>query len=153
MDVWLAPGTTDGYEFIPLRSAQDVIEEARAMKNCVRGYGSDIAHDASRLWSIRKDGARVATLETSWWGGHLLLEIHELQAAENNDAPIEVWQAAMRWMREQKPVFFFNKTIQWSSAPLDRETWLAFWKPYWLAKRAIPEWLPLTPSRDALRAL
>ena len=35
-------------------------------------------------------------------------------------------------------------------APLDRATWQQLWKPYWLAKRKIPGWLPLAPSMDAL---
>jgi hypothetical protein len=41
----------------------------------------------------------------------------------------------------------------WDTAPLDRMTWLSLWRPYWLAKRRIPEWLPIAPSRRALGAL
>jgi hypothetical protein len=41
----------------------------------------------------------------------------------------------------------------WDKAPLDRSTWLSLWRPYWLAKRRIPEWLPIAPLRDALEAL
>jgi hypothetical protein len=37
--------------------------------------------------------------------------------------------------------------------PLDRTTLLSLWRPYWLAKRRIPKWLPLAPSRRALAAL
>jgi hypothetical protein len=37
--------------------------------------------------------------------------------------------------------------------PLDRETWVSLWRPYWLAKRRIPDWLPIAPSREALEAL
>jgi hypothetical protein len=40
-----------------------------------------------------------------------------------------------------------------STVTLDRPTWLWLWRPYWLAKRRIPEWLPLAPSRDALETL
>ena len=38
-------------------------------------------------------------------------------------------------------------------APLDRASWLSLWRPYWLAKRRIPEWLAIAPSRDALDRL
>jgi hypothetical protein len=34
-----------------------------------------------------------------------------------------------------------------------RATWLSIWRPYWLAKRHIPEWLPIAPSRNALNML
>jgi hypothetical protein len=152
-DVWLAPGVVDGYEFVPLISAQDLLEEAGAMKNCVRGYGSSLAHNYSRLWSIRKDGARVATLQISSWTGHPVAGIYELQAAENRDASVEVWRAAAHWLRQQDLVFSFGEEARWDSVPLDRKTWLALWKPFWLAKRTIPHWLPLAPSRAALRAL
>lgn len=152
-DAWLAPGLVDGYEFAPLLSAQDLFEEAHAMKNCVRRYGFSLAHSYSRLWSIRKDGERVATLQISSWTGHPVVGIYELQAAENRDASADVWQAAVHWIRQQDLVFFFGKEAEWDSVPLDRKTWFALWKPYWLAKTEIPHWLPLAPSRDALRAL
>jgi hypothetical protein len=37
--------------------------------------------------------------------------------------------------------------------PLHRPTWPSLSQPYWLAKRRIPEWLPIAPSRDALESL
>jgi hypothetical protein len=43
--------------------------------------------------------------------------------------------------------------LKWDTAPLDRATWLSLWRPYWLTKRRIPDWLPIAPSRDALEAL
>jgi hypothetical protein len=152
-DAWLAPGVVDGYEFVSLLSAPDLLEEARTMKNCLREYGSNLAHDYSRLWSVRKDGRRVATMQISCWTGHPLVGIYELQGAQNRDAPVEVWHAAERWIRQQESVFFFDKQAKWDSVPLDRNAWLAMWKPYWLAKKATPEWLPLAPSRNALGSL
>jgi hypothetical protein len=35
-DPWLAPGHFEGLEFVPLRSARDIIDEAALMKNCLR---------------------------------------------------------------------------------------------------------------------
>jgi hypothetical protein len=42
---------------------------------------------------------------------------------------------------------------KWGTVPLDRATWRSLWRPYWLAKRRIPEWLPIAPSRGALSTL
>jgi len=39
------------------------------------------------------------------------------------------------------------------TAPLDRALWRSLRRPYWLAKRRIPEWLPISPSRGALNTL
>ena len=43
--------------------------------------------------------------------------------------------------------------LAWDTVPLDRAMWFALWKPYWLEKKKIPSWLPLTPSRRTLDAL
>jgi hypothetical protein len=153
IDAWLAGDTVDGYEFVPILTAADMFEEARAMKNCLRNYGGDLVHDCSRFFSVRKDGARVATAQLSWWAGHPVLDIYEMQAAQNTDAPLEAWKAAGRWLRQHDPVFNIDREKKWGSVPLDRKTWFELWKPYWLAKRAIPDWLPLSPSREALNAL
>ncbi|MEA2928746.1 MAG: hypothetical protein QOG38_1174, partial [Hyphomicrobiales bacterium] len=41
----------------------------------------------------------------------------------------------------------------WGAVPLDAAAWRSLWRPYWLAKRRLPRWLPLAPSRDALEVL
>jgi hypothetical protein len=147
-DMWHDPGVIDGYEFVPLRSAAEVVEEAHVMKNCLRNYGYDIAHDHSRFWSIQKDGARVATVQVGWWSGYPLLYIMQLQAHRNRRAPREVWLAAARWIRQHEVVR--EGELAWDTVPLNRALWLALWKPYWLEKKEFPSWLPLTPSRRTL---
>ena len=61
-DTWLTPGRVYGYQFVPLRCADDIVAEAAAMKNCLNTYGYNLAHNRSRLWSVRMNGRRVATL-------------------------------------------------------------------------------------------
>jgi len=46
-----------------------------------------------------------------------------------------------------------TKRCKGGDAPLCRTTWMLLWRSYWLAKRHIPDWLPLTPSRRALSGL
>src|SRR6185503_11050025 len=62
-DLWLRPAHVCGYDFRPLVSVSEIADEALAMSNCVRRYGEDVAHNRSRLWSVRRDGQRVATLD------------------------------------------------------------------------------------------
>ncbi|HTW35953.1 MAG TPA: hypothetical protein VMD53_15140 [Rhizomicrobium sp.] len=150
-DMWHDPGVVDGYEFVPLRSAAEVVEEAHVMKNCLRTYGYDLAHDHSRFWSIRTGGARVATVQVGWWSDYPLLYIMQLQAHRNRRAPREVWLAAARWIRQREIVR--EGELAWDTVPLDRAIWFALWKPYWLEKKKFPSWLPLTPSRRTLDEL
>jgi hypothetical protein len=152
-DLWLWPARISGYDFLPLTSVSVIIEEAAVMKNCLRGYGYNLAHNRSRLWSMHKNGQRVATLSVAIRYGDPLPNIVELKAAGNAQAPTEVWWAARRWLHMHDLAQIDTKRRDWGTVPLDRVTWISLWRPYWLAKRHIPEWLPLAPSRAVLEAL
>jgi hypothetical protein len=149
-DIWLKPASVDGYDFVPLRSAVEIAEEASAMRNCLHTYGPAIAHNRVRLWSVRKSGRRVATLSVH---RDPLPYIEQLRAAENEPISVAVWRAAGQWLYRQEPSATDVWYPEWNTAPLDRLAWISLWRPYWLAKRRIPAWLPLTPSRTALREL
>lgn len=151
--MWLQPGRADGYDFIPLNSTTDISEEAEAMQNCLRTYGPNLAHNRSRLWSVRRSGQRVATLRVAARFEGPLPGIAELTGIRNAEMPREVWWAARQWLHSHDLLRMEIEQRRWGTAPLDRPTWRAIWRPYWLARRQIPEWLPLAPSRKALNAL
>jgi hypothetical protein len=152
-DVWLEPGTIEGYQFVPLRTAEDILAEAAAMENCLATYGWQLAHDRCRLWSVRNAGGRVATLEVAQLGNVAILAVVQLRGPRNSDVEEPVVEAALRWTRQcrcsQRPPL----AKEWNTAPLDLSVWQSLWRPYWLAKRHIPAWLPLRPTRAALQIL
>jgi len=150
-DMWLQAGRVAGYDFLPLSSTAVIAGEAHAMRNCLRTYGYSLAHNHSRLWSIRRDGERVATLEVA--SHQPLLNIVEIKGPGNADAPRELWLAARQWLNTHDLSQIKVERPKWDTAKLDRSTWLSLWRPYWLEKRRIPEWLPIAPSRKALGAL
>lgn len=150
-DTWLPPARVAGYDFLPLTQVSEIADEAAAMNNCLCSYGYNLARNISRLWSIRKDGRRVATLGVVRFRGEPLLSISELKAAANAEAPIEVWRAARQWL-QMHDLLLVDATRR-DRVPLDRVTWISLWRPYWLAKRRIPQWLSLAPSRVTLKAL
>ena len=152
-DIWLNPGAYAGYEFVPLATMGDIAAEAQAMRNCVRTYGAWLAHNRCRLWSIRRDGARVATLCVGQPRFGPLLTILELKAAGNRTAPVAVWWVATRWLNQHDLSVIDPQPRAWDTVPLDARAWREMWRPYWLAKRRIVRWLPLAPSLCALWAL
>jgi hypothetical protein len=152
-DMWLQPGHVAGYNFHPLSSIAAITDEASAMRNCLRTYGYNLAHNHARLWSVRRDGARVATLRISIRYGDPLPNIVELKGIENTKVPREVWWAARRWLNMHDLSQIEMNKRDWDTVPLDRTIWRSLWRPYWLAKRRIPDWLPLAPSHTALAAL
>ncbi len=152
-DMWLTPGHIDGYEIVPLDSAESLVEEAAEMRNCLRTYGYNLVHNRSRLWGVRQGGRRIATLRVTRAFGGPLLAIRELRLPQNKQASIEVWWAAARWLHQHDLSRIDTKEYKWGTAPLNASAWRELWRPYWLAKRRIPAWLPLRPSRDAIETL
>lgn len=151
-DMWLRAARVAGYDFLPLDTIAAITEEAEAMGNCLRSYGFSLAHNRSRLWSVRRDGQRVATLKVACRHQHPLPDIAELRGARNAAAAREVWWAARQWLHAHD-LLQIDTQYKRGGAFLDRAAWTSLWRPYWLAKRRIPEWLPVAPSRFALGAL
>lgn len=151
-DVWFTPRHVNGYDFVPLATAQAIAEEAAAMRNCLNTYGGYVAHGHSRLWSIRKDGARVATLDIRCGNGDPVPNVSQLRSSDNSDATVELSAVVRSWIAGQESIVP-PKPVGWRKAPLDRAAWVGLWRPYWLAKRRIPAWLPLSPCRRALDRL
>jgi hypothetical protein len=152
-DMWLQAGRVAGYDFLPLNSTATIAEEAKTMRNCLNTYGYNLTHNRSRLWSVRRDGERIATLKVACRFRDPLPNVVELEGAGNTDAPRELWWAARQWLHKHDLSQIDMKRRDWGTATLDRPTWLSLWRPYWLAKRRIPDWLPLAPSRGALNTL
>lgn len=152
-NMWLEPGHVGGYDFHPLSSIAAIADEAIAMRNCLRTYGYNLAHNSARLWSVRRDGTRIATLRISTRYGDPLPNVVELKGIANAKVAPEVWWAARRWLNMHDLSQIDMDRRDWGTAPLDRTIWRSLWRPYWLAKRRLPEWLPLAPSRAALQAL
>lgn len=57
------PVTVDGFEFVPLRSCEDLYLEGAAMRHCVASYSREVMAGTARIFSVRQDGRRVATME------------------------------------------------------------------------------------------
>lgn len=152
-DMWLRPGRVAGYEFLPLDSIAAITEEAKAMRNCLNTYGQNLAHNRSRVWSIREDGQRVATLRIACRYRDPLPNIVELKGPGNIEVSRELWWAARQWLHRQDLSQIDMRQRDWGTTPLDRGSWVPLWRPYWLAKRRIPDWLPMAPSRKAFDTL
>lgn len=149
-DLWLRPGNVDGFDFRPLATAAAIADEAEAMRNCLRTYGRRIAQDHCRLWSVQRRGRRVATLCVGWRGDDPLPVIREMELSRSRGASEMIWLAARKWLNGQDLMHLSYWKRTHPKTECDRAVWLSLWRPYWLAKRHIPAWLPLRPSRDAL---
>jgi hypothetical protein len=152
-DTWYETEMVQGYEFVPIRSAVEVREEAHVMRNCVKTYGYGLAAENLRLFSIRKDGQRVATAGLSnYFEDTPLPVMTQLKAKENLPVSDDVALAVQRWLHSRPLLTGKIRGVN-DDALLQRKAWLQIWRPYWLAKRRFPSWLPIRPSYGALMKL
>lgn len=151
-DTWLTAGAAMEYTFTPLTEQQAILEEAHMMQNCADQYAERLSRDRCRLFSVRKNGLRVATLEI---GPHTretgVLTITQLKARHNMPAPLEVWQAAHAWLATQ-PGLKRLPQMTLADKPLDTDTWGQLMLPYRLRKSGAP-WIADPVSSNALSEL
>ncbi len=140
-DPWLQRGEAMGLTFQPLLDGDDLLAEAHAMQNCADQYADRLARDKCRLFSVRRRGQRVATLEI---GPHLreagVLTVTQLKARHNMPAALEIWQASHLWLSQQ-PQLRRTPPIAIPDRPFDGAIWQSIMAPYRLAQRGAP-WLP-----------
>jgi hypothetical protein len=152
-DIWLEPASVGGFDFVPLHTYADIASEAIEMKNCVRTFGSYIGENMSRLWSMRRGGERVATVEVQFAQESPYPHIAQVKLADDGRAPEGVWRVAQAWLAAQPQFRPGVRFACWGTTPANVRAWRRMWRPYWLAKRRFPDWLPLTPDRDTVDCL
>lgn len=151
-DCWLKPGEVNGLSFQPLLSATEILAESRAMQNCADQYSDRVARDKCRLFSVRRRGVRVATIEI---GPHArepnMLSLNQLKARHNLPANVEVWQAAHAWLATQADLRR-TPAIAAPERPLSASAWTGLLQPYRAAKGGA-RWLPAKPTIEAFGTL
>lgn len=69
------PRTVGEFEIVPLRSGEDLVVEGTIMRHCVPGYMSELLSARSCIYSMRRNGKRVATLELSSGGNPMVKQL------------------------------------------------------------------------------
>lgn len=103
---WIDRSVCNGYEFVPLNTAERLFIEAGGMKNCVMSYGETIAKGECRLFGIRRAGAHAATAEIRYIEDRGYLAITQIKGWANHKCPDEAAMTARDWIalhRHDKP--------------------------------------------------
>lgn len=100
-DPWIEASTYDGLDIVPLTTIEAIAGEAHAMENCLIDYATYVADDASRLFSIRADGHRIATMEVTRDAiGRFILE--DIEGPEHTQVTPGLIIAMTRFLKSQK---------------------------------------------------
>lgn len=139
------------FSLIPLRTAEELEEEGRAMDHCVGTYASEVARGNCVIYSVRRAGRRAATLELRWVYGYDRPPIvNQLRGYANAVVGEDVKKAVAEWLRDQDALTFGNPYMI-GSMPIDDTRWRAFWADY-LARKG-SRFVPERPSGDVLLRL
>ncbi len=138
IDGWLKSGAALGYTFEPLLDQEQILAEAQAMQNCADQYAERLVRDKCRLFSVKRNGSRVATLEV---GPHQrevgVLAITQLKARHNMAASTEIWQAAYTWLASQRDLKRIPP-LSVADRAFEQEAWLSIMSAYRAAHDEAP---------------
>jgi hypothetical protein len=88
----------DGFEFIALRTGEQIFIEGHKMHNCLSTYTGRVLKGQSRLFSIRRDSRRVATLElhsnSTLTAPNQIYFLGQLRGPCNTEPSVEISRAA-----------------------------------------------------------
>lgn len=127
---WLADGQVQGYDFRGLRCAADFVSEAEAMDNCLDQFSDRLEGRRSHVFSVRKDGRRVADVEIGVTdGGCGMPMILQLRGPRNRRASPDVWRAAYAWLGGQELRALASQPASLGSDKA-RRTARRLWRPY-----------------------
>ncbi len=127
--VWAQPRQVHGFDFVPLLTSDALADEGVRMQNCLATYTVNVIHGVCRLYSVRCNGASVATMDVRNVHGSAIPAIAQLLARGNTKAPSEVHEAARAWLALQFRDACATEEFNWGT-PSDAAFRKHVWQPY-----------------------
>ena len=97
---WAQPGKIGDYEIVPITNNADLYREGNAMHHCVGTYGESVREGRCYIYSLRRDGARAATIELVQFDGRV--DLGQIRGPCNRSVPREIALAVRKWFKSQK---------------------------------------------------
>ena len=130
------------FHLVPLVTADALIEEGEAMDHCVGTYATAVAQGHCRIYSVRRGGRRVATLELRWPNHNVGRPvISQLLGHSNVPVDRDVYMGVSDWLADNKNLIC-APPVGGFAENLDETRWRSFWGRYIAEKgdrAAVPE--------------
>ena len=98
---WFPVARVDGLEIIPIDNSADLYREGALMHHCIGTYAYKVRSGHYYVYSIRRDGERVASAGLVFLGARAKLD--QLRGPCNAPAPKQITATVERWLRTQAP--------------------------------------------------
>jgi hypothetical protein len=108
---WCPGGTCSGFDIVPITSSAGLYREGKLLHHCVGTYAEKVHSGECYVFSVRKNGAPVATFELVQREARAA--IGQLRGPCNAKAPKEVLRAVNSWLRAQRDFRFPLKELDW----------------------------------------
>jgi len=133
------------YNFVPLVTARDFYEEGEAMNHCVATYATAVAQGHCKIFSVRRHGRRVATLEIRWsrdWPAKPV--INQLLGHSNMPVSRDVYLAVGDWLARDRHGLRTSNGLDLGDS-LDETRWRSLWASY-IAEKGDQAVVPARPD-------
>jgi hypothetical protein len=99
---WYPAARLGNYEILPMEDAASLYREGTVMHHCVGTYGDQVRCGDLYIYSIRRNGERVATLALGRCDGRTYVE--QFRGPCNTEPPKATVATVQRWLRAQGPL-------------------------------------------------
>jgi hypothetical protein len=94
---WIPAGTVNGLDIAPIDNSADLYREGAAMHHCVGAHSWRVMDGGNYVYSIRRDGERVATAALARKEGRPVLE--QIRGPCNVEVSGDIKATLRRWLR------------------------------------------------------
>ena len=101
-DPWYPAVRLGDYEILPIEDGASLYREGTAMHHCVGTYGDEVQRGNFYVYSIRRNGERVATVALCRNNGRAYLE--QIRGPCNTEPPKAIVATVVRWLHAQRPL-------------------------------------------------
>lgn len=136
-DTWFEPASIDGYDFVPLTTIDDFLNESEVMGNCLDQYAMPMSTGSVRVFSIRKGETHVANVELAPHDDDPNMPtIEQLRGPKNTRVKFEIWRVVYAWLGGQT----FRPLVRVCNEEARELQWQTIWGDYLGAMKGRPSY-------------
>ena len=96
---WARAGKVGDYDIVPITNSRELYHEGHAMHHCVGTYGKRVCDGRCYIFSLRKEGVRIATMQLVRSEGRV--SMGQIRGPCNAPVSDKIKRAAKKWLKSQ----------------------------------------------------